>query len=59
MFTFHFNLISITDGLKRNYTLNKSCLLALPWAPREVTCERNYMEVRCTELKEKMFLGLI
>lgn len=45
MFTFQFNLISTHDGLKRNYTLNKSCLLALPWAPREVTCENNYMEV--------------
>lgn len=26
------------------YSFNKSCS-ALPWAPREITCEANYMEV--------------
>lgn len=51
MFTFHFNLILTHEGLMRNYTLHKSCPLTLPWAPREVTCESNYMEVRSTELK--------
>ncbi|XP_075906731.1 uncharacterized protein LOC142904490 [Nelusetta ayraudi] len=44
-FTFRFNLITTHEGLKRKYTVNKSCPLALPWAPREVTCESNYMEV--------------
>lgn len=51
-FAFRFNLITTHEGLKRSYTLNKSCPLALPWAPREVTCESNYMEVRRTELKK-------
>lgn len=51
VFTFRFNLITTHEGLNRSYTLGKSCPLALPWAPREVTCESNYMEVRHTELK--------
>lgn len=51
VFTFHFNLITTHDGLKRNYNLNKSCPIALPWAPREVTCESNYMEVKYAEIK--------
>lgn len=50
IFTFWFNLITTDEGEKGNYTLNKTCRLALPWAPREVTCESNYMEVRCTIL---------
>lgn len=44
-FTFNFNLIVNHEGQKRTYTLDKTCSVALPWAPREVTCETNYMEV--------------
>lgn len=59
VFTFRFNWITTHEGLKRNYTLYKSCTLALPWAPREVTCESNYMEVRRTELKNVSRIVLI
>ncbi|XP_062300448.1 uncharacterized protein LOC134005541 [Scomber scombrus] len=44
-FTFNFNLILIYEGLKEMYALNETCSPSLPWSPREVTCEVNYMEV--------------
>ncbi|XP_074555235.1 uncharacterized protein LOC141811183 [Halichoeres trimaculatus] len=45
MFTFNFNLVATQDGKEVTYALNKTCSPSLPWSPREVTCELNYMEV--------------
>ncbi|XP_041635528.1 uncharacterized protein LOC121504631 isoform X2 [Cheilinus undulatus] len=45
VFTFNFNLIAIHEGQEVSYALNKTCSPSLPWSPREVTCELNYMEV--------------
>ncbi|XP_033992842.1 zona pellucida protein AX 4 [Trematomus bernacchii] len=45
MFTFNFNLNVTQEGKEVTYPLNKTCFPSLPWSPREVTCETNYMEV--------------
>ncbi|XP_029616039.1 uncharacterized protein LOC115198301 isoform X2 [Salmo trutta] len=46
VFTFSFNLITIdAKGVETTYTVNANCSLPLPWSPREVSCEENYMEV--------------
>uniref|UniRef100_A0A8P4KEK4 ZP domain-containing protein n=1 Tax=Dicentrarchus labrax TaxID=13489 RepID=A0A8P4KEK4_DICLA len=45
MFTFKFNLVATHDREEAAYALNKTCSPTLPWAPRDVTCEVNYMEV--------------
>ncbi|XP_076581730.1 uncharacterized protein LOC143317460 [Chaetodon auriga] len=45
VFTFNFNLIATHEGKEATYALNKTCSPTLPWSPREVTCEANYMEV--------------
>ncbi|XP_056225235.1 uncharacterized protein LOC130164491 isoform X2 [Seriola aureovittata] len=45
VFTFNFNLIANHEGKEVTYALNKTCSPSLPWSPREVTCEENYMEV--------------
>ncbi|KAI3376390.1 hypothetical protein L3Q82_016878, partial [Scortum barcoo] len=45
VFTFNFNLIMMHKGKEVKYALNKTCTPSLPWSPREVTCEANYMEV--------------
>lgn len=45
VFTFNFNLIGTHEGEEVIYALNKTCSPSLPWSPREVTCEGNYMEV--------------
>ncbi|KAA8579106.1 hypothetical protein FQN60_007226, partial [Etheostoma spectabile] len=45
VFTFNFNLIVTHKGKRVTYALNKTCSPSLPWSPREVTCEVNYMEV--------------
>ncbi|KAI9543314.1 hypothetical protein NQZ68_011963 [Dissostichus eleginoides] len=45
MFTFNFNLNVTQEGKEVTYPLNKTCSPSLPWSPREVTCETNYMEV--------------
>uniref|UniRef100_A0A3Q1BGD4 ZP domain-containing protein n=1 Tax=Amphiprion ocellaris TaxID=80972 RepID=A0A3Q1BGD4_AMPOC len=45
VFTFHFNLSAYHEGKKVTYALTKTCSPSLPWSPREVTCEINYMEV--------------
>ncbi|XP_053716012.1 uncharacterized protein LOC128755926 [Synchiropus splendidus] len=44
-FNFSFNLIVPHDGEEMAYSLNKTCSPSLPWSPREVTCETNFMEV--------------
>ncbi|XP_068164956.1 uncharacterized protein [Antennarius striatus] len=45
VFTFNFNMM-VTHGEEvLTYNMNKTCSPALPWSPREVTCEANYMEV--------------
>ncbi|XP_007551337.1 uncharacterized protein LOC103137517 isoform X1 [Poecilia formosa] len=44
-FSFRFNLITTYEGVDAYYALNKTCSSPLPWSPREVTCEVNYMEV--------------
>ncbi|XP_074479924.1 uncharacterized protein LOC141760758 [Sebastes fasciatus] len=45
VFTFNFNLIVTHEGEEDPYAFNKTCTPSLPWSPREVTCEANYMEV--------------
>ncbi|KAM8747504.1 uncharacterized protein AB9X84_015496 [Acanthopagrus schlegelii] len=45
VFTFNFNLIPTNDRQNVTYTFNETCSPSLPWSPREVTCETNYMEV--------------
>ncbi|XP_051284835.1 uncharacterized protein LOC127379373 isoform X2 [Dicentrarchus labrax] len=45
MFKFKFNLIATHEGEEVTYALSKTCSPTLPWSPREVTCEVNYMEV--------------
>ncbi|KAI4788494.1 hypothetical protein KUCAC02_035819 [Chaenocephalus aceratus] len=46
MFTFNFNLNVTQEGKEVTYPLqDKTCSPSLPWSPREVTCETNYMEV--------------
>lgn len=45
LFTFSFNLVVSRDGEDVKFPLKKTCSPALAWAPREVTCEANYMEV--------------
>nr|XP_029522651.1 uncharacterized protein LOC115133518 isoform X1 [Oncorhynchus nerka] len=45
VFTFSFNLITTAaSGVETTYTVNATCFLPLPWSPREVSCEENYME---------------
>ncbi|XP_071316154.1 uncharacterized protein [Trachinotus anak] len=45
VFTFNFNLITNHEEKEVTFALNKTCSPSLPWFPREVTCEENYMEV--------------
>ncbi|XP_020327068.2 uncharacterized protein LOC109879300 isoform X1 [Oncorhynchus kisutch] len=46
VFTFSFNLITTAaSGVETTYIVNATCFLPLPWSPREVSCEENYMEV--------------
>ncbi|XP_034532173.1 uncharacterized protein LOC117807180 [Notolabrus celidotus] len=45
VFSFNFNLVATQDGEEVTYALNKTCSPSLPWSPREVSCELNYMEV--------------
>ncbi|XP_034532316.1 uncharacterized protein LOC117807238 [Notolabrus celidotus] len=45
VFTFNFNLVATHGDEEVTYALNKTCSPSLPWSPREVTCELNYMEV--------------
>ncbi|XP_040887276.1 uncharacterized protein LOC121177128 isoform X1 [Toxotes jaculatrix] len=44
-FMFNFNLIVKHEEKEVTYALNKTCSSSLPWSPREVTCELNYMEM--------------
>lgn len=61
MFMFSFNLIVSRDGENVKFPLKKTCSPTLAWAPREVTCEANYMEV--TKLRngseQKLYFPLI
>ncbi|KAL6118565.1 uncharacterized protein ACO6RY_03347 [Pungitius sinensis] len=45
VFTFKFNLVATRKGKEESFALNQTCSPSLPWSPREVTCEENYMEV--------------
>ncbi|XP_034532315.1 uncharacterized protein LOC117807237 isoform X2 [Notolabrus celidotus] len=45
VFTFNLNLIVTHEGKEVTHALNKTCSPSVPWSPREVTCELNYMEV--------------
>lgn len=42
---FSFNLVISPDKKPEKLPINKTCSPALEWAPREITCETNYMEV--------------
>ncbi|XP_056156173.1 uncharacterized protein LOC130130489 [Lampris incognitus] len=45
VFHFKFNLVATTDkGQVVRYDIEKTCSPSLPWSPKEVTCETNYME---------------
>ncbi|XP_072315542.1 uncharacterized protein [Eucyclogobius newberryi] len=44
-FAFNFNLVVNQTGRLISYALNETCSLNLPWSPREVTCDVNYLEV--------------
>lgn len=57
MFTFRFNLVVVHNDVEVSYFLSETCSPSLPWSPREVTCEANYMEVRLTP--QSAFLALI
>lgn len=50
MFMFRFNLFVVRDDEAVAYAMNETCSPCLPWSPREVTCEANYMEVRVPDL---------
>ncbi|XP_010904239.2 uncharacterized protein LOC105031477 [Esox lucius] len=46
VFVFSFNLIAADEtGEEMTYRINETCYLPLPWSPREIRCEENYMEV--------------
>lgn len=45
MFTLRFNLVVVRNDEEVSYALNETCSPSLPWSPREITCEANYMEV--------------
>ncbi|KAK9523137.1 hypothetical protein VZT92_019554 [Zoarces viviparus] len=45
VFLFNFNLTVMREGWEDSYALTKTCSPSLPWSPREITCEENYMEV--------------
>lgn len=45
VFGFNFNLIVSHGGQWKAHPLNKTCTPILSWAPKEITCEVNYMEV--------------
>ncbi|XP_076828976.1 zona pellucida protein AX 4 [Brachyhypopomus gauderio] len=45
-FSLAFRLIVVDrHGEETSANISKSCTLSLPWSPREVLCEENYMEV--------------
>lgn len=56
MFMFRFNLFVVRDNESVTYTMNETCSPSLPWSPREVTCEANFMEVRVLALPSDLFL---
>lgn len=56
MFMFRFNLFVVRDNEAMTYAMNETCSPSLPWSPREVTCEANYMEVRVPDLPSDLFI---
>lgn len=56
MFMFRFNLFVVRDNEAVTYAMNETCSPSLPWSPREVTCEANFMEVRVPALPSDFFL---
>lgn len=58
MFMFRFNLVVVRDDAAVTYTISETCSPSLPWSPREVTCETNYMEVRVPDLPRDLFMIL-
>lgn len=57
MFMFRFNLFVVRNDEAMTYAMNETCSPSLPWSPREVTCEANYMEVRVPDLPSDLFLN--
>uniref|UniRef100_A0A8D3A829 ZP domain-containing protein n=1 Tax=Scophthalmus maximus TaxID=52904 RepID=A0A8D3A829_SCOMX len=57
VFAFNFNLILAQGGYEVTYTTAKTCSPPLPWSPREVTCEVNYMEVSLVSFCIREILG--
>lgn len=59
MFMFRFNLFVVRNDVEVAHALNETCSPSLPWSPREVTCEANYMEVRVTGLPSDFYHWLV
>lgn len=59
MFTFRFNLVMVRDDEEVSYALSETCSPSLPWSPREVTCEANYMEVSLAPKRGALFFSLV
>lgn len=59
MFMFRFNLFVVRNDVEVGHALNETCSPSLPWSPREVTCEANYMEVRVSGLPSVNFFQTI
>lgn len=55
MFTFRFNLVVGRNDEEVSFALSETCSPSLPWSPREVTCEANYMEVSLAPQRGALF----
>ncbi|XP_078524789.1 uncharacterized protein LOC144797860 [Lissotriton helveticus] len=49
-------LVSFPSGVV-SYDIAMNCLLSVPWSPREMVCEENYVEVSVTRIVPRTFDG--